>query len=152
MNTYQEDTYKNDIELTPDDLIYYTDKYGKINAGGYPVNSKFLNEHKPIMLKGGKKHDTTKINLKTSEGENKESDKFDNMVIPAGLLYLHKSLNTPYSDYGTIEVCEMDDVIPDDLFSRLVTLAEIHQKQKKLSRSKKLKPKKNKNTKRNIKY
>ena len=145
-------TYDNDTQLTPEDLIYYTDKSGEIKAGGYSINSKLLANNKPIMLIGGKQNTSVNLNLDSSqaEQENISSHKLDNMVIPAGLLYIQQSLNKTHTpEYGAIEVCEMDDVVPEDLYSRLMKLAEVkEQKQKKLSRNKKHKVKKNKNTKR----
>ena len=124
-----------DFELVPEDLTYFKDeKTGGIKAGGYSINSTLLSSNTSPIIKGGKKRtlDTTNI----SNLENKVSDKFNNMVIPAGLLYLHQSL--PHTSYGPIEVCEMDDVIPEDLYSRLVALSEVKEKekQKKLTRNK----------------
>lgn len=143
-------------ELTPDDLIYHTSKNGEIKAGGYSVNSTLLKNYMPVV-KGGKK--SKNININSTDSDNKVSDRFNNMVIPAGLLYLNQNMNDNDSvSVSEIEVCEMADVVPEDLYSKLVNLAEIKEtketKSKKLTRNKKLKSKKNKNkkTKRVAKY
>ena len=146
-----EKTDNNESELTPDDLIYYTDKSGEIKAGGYSINSKFLKENKPVMVNGGGKKEKN-INLSVSNVDGKPSDKLNNMVVPAGLVYLQQSLRTPYSDYGQIEVCEMKDAVPDDLYSRLLNLVEIKSTPNINLHIKKLSRRKKKNTKRNKKY
>ena len=146
-------------ELTPDDLIYHTSKNGEIKAGGFSINSTLLKQKIPVVKTGGKKQKPN-ININITDSDNKVSDKFDNMVIPAGLLYLHQSMNnTADNNAGTdyaYEVCEMNDVVPEDLYNRLVNLAEIKteksEKSKKLTRNKKNKLKKKRNTKRVAKY
>lgn len=129
------------IELGPEDLTYFVDKTNEIKAGGFSIKSSLLGGKKPLLVKGGKKHS---ININQDEDKNTVSDQFNNMVIPAGLLYLHQSLNsanTNTDDYGTIQVCQMESSVPDDLYTRLVDLAELKEKEKekKLSRNKKLK-------------
>ena len=145
--------------ISGNDLVYYT-KNGIIQAGGYSINSTLLKNNIPAVNTysggGGKKHKSTKINL-TTDDDSKVSDKFNNMVIPAGLLYLDQTINNnSANEYGPIEICEMDDVVSDDLYSKLVDLAEIKEKehQKKSTRGKKYNKKttKGKKTKRVIKY
>ena len=127
--------------LGPDDLTYYKDGAGLIKAGGYLINSELLKNNQSPMTKGGKKQKPSAID------DNRVSEKFNSMVIPAGLLFMHTQDNNE-SDYGHIEMCEMNDTVPEDLYSRLVMLAEIKEKQKKLSRNKKTKIIKRKKTKR----
>ena len=127
-------------ELTPEDLTFYTDKTGGIKAGGFSVNSSLLKSQlQPAPIGGNKSKSKPKINL--DNNETKVSEKFDNMIIPAGLLYLHQTNNhgNITSEYGAIEVCEMNDSIPEDLYSKLVNLAEIKEHNKKLTRNKKFK-------------
>ena len=134
-----------DYELTPDDLIYHTSKNGEIKAGGYSINSTLLKKKMPVV-KGGKKN--VNVNMNSADSDNKVSERFDNMVIPAGLLYLNHTIDNKSGD-NKIEVCEMNDVVPEDLYSKLMNLAEIKEtketKSKKLTRNKKLKSKNNKN-------
>ena len=158
--------FNNITTIGGDDLVYYT-KNGQIQAGGYSINSTLLKNNIPAVntyTGGGKKHKPTKINMSDNENESKVSDKFNNMVIPAGLLYLDQTINNNNNNnnnnsdnaYGPIEICEMDDVVSDDLYSKLVDLAEIKEKehQKKSTRGKKYTKKttKGKKTKRVIKY
>jgi hypothetical protein len=141
--------------ISGNDLVYYT-KNGIIQAGGYSINSTLLKNNIPAVntYTGGKKQKSTKINMSTDT--EKVSDKFNNMVIPAGLLYLDRTINNSANAYGPIEICEMGDVVSDDLYSKLVDLAEIKEKehQKKSTRGKKYNKKttKGKKTKRVIKY
>jgi len=149
----------NTLNINGDDLVYYT-KNGQIQAGGYSINSTLLKNNIPAVntYTGGKKHKPTKINMSENDNESNVSDKFNNMVIPAGLLYLDQTINNnknSANEYGPIEICEMDDVVSDDLYSKLVNLAEIKEKehQKKSTRGKKhTKKTKGKKTKRVIKY
>jgi hypothetical protein len=123
-------------ELTPEDLTFYTDKTSEIKAGGFSVNSSLLTNKIQQASIGGSKR-KSKINL--DNNELKVSEKFDNMIVPAGLLYLHQNTNNGYldSNYGTIDVCEMSHSIPDDLYSKLLSLAEIKKTNKKQTRNKK---------------
>ena len=141
--------------ISGEDLVYYS-KNGVIQAGGYSINSTLLKNNKPAVY-GGKKQKSTKINVSDNENESKVSDKFNNMVVPAGLLYLDQTVNNnnnSTSEYGPIEICEMDDVVSDDLYSKLVNFAEINEKEhkKKATRGKKHKTSRGKKTKRVIKY
>ena len=134
--------------LGGDDLVYYTTKNGEIKAGGYSVNSTMLQKKKPVNVNvnvGGKKKNN-------SINEINVSDKFNTMVVPAGLLYLDENLNTNTNDHEPIEVCEMNDIVPDDLYSKLMNLAEIKEKQKKTTRARKHKIKKRKNITKRAKY
>lgn len=127
-------------ELTPEDLTFYTDNTGGIKAGGFSINSSLLKRQlQPSTVGGNNIKTKTKINL--DNNETKVSEKFDNMIIPAGLLYLQQTNNhiNIKNDYGTIEVCEMNDLIPEDLYSKLVNLAEIKEHNKKMTRNKKYK-------------
>jgi hypothetical protein len=137
-------------ELTPEDLTFYTDKTNEIKAGGFSINSSLLKNHIEQVSTGGNKNKNkqkSKINLDNTE--TKVSEKFDNMIIPAGLLFLQQNTNHGnMSDYGAIEVCEMNDTIPEDLYSKLLSLAEIKEINKKMTRNKKHKIKKNKKTRR----
>ena len=123
--------------ISGEDLVYYS-KNGVIQAGGYSINSTLLKNNIPAVY-GGKKQKSTKINMSENDNESKVSDKFNNIST---------------SEYGPIEICEMDDVVSDDLYSKLVNLAEINEKEhkKKATRGKKHKTSKGKKTKRVIKY
>ena len=113
------------------DMIYNMND-GKIMAGGYSVNSILLNDQQPALYQqqqeGGK-------------GTKKVSDRFKNLAVPAGLLYI----NDNSSDNSQINNNESNAIINDALYEKLLHLAgpEIKHnndntdKHKKQTRSKK---------------
>lgn len=107
------------------DMIYNMND-GKIMAGGYAVNSILLNDQQPALYQQGGK------------GTKKVSDRFKNLAVPAGLLYI----NDNASDNSQINDNESDAIINDALYEKLLHLAgpEIKHtadKHKKQTRSKK---------------
>ena len=85
------------MALKSDDLVFNTDKNGNITAGGFSVDS--------CLLKSGVSPITT-INNGTKKGGSVSSI-FNNLAVPAGLLYMQQSLGTTYTSlflYGTITV------------------------------------------------
>jgi hypothetical protein len=131
------------------DMIYNMND-GKIMAGGYSINSILLNDQQPAMYQkeGGKnKHD-------------KVSDRFKNLAVPAGLLYINESVsnNEPINNESiNNEPINNDKIINDDLYERLLYLAgpespkSERETPKKQTRSKKGKNNKKKMTKKNNK-
>jgi hypothetical protein len=96
------------------DMIYNMND-GKIMAGGYSVNSILLNGQRPAMYQkeGGK-----------SKNE-KVSDRFKNLAVPAGLLYINESVseNTKINDAKINDAIINDAIINDDLYEKLLHLA-----------------------------
>ena len=91
------------------DMVYNIND-GKIMAGGYSVNSILLNDQRPAMYQkeGGK-----------SKNE-KVSDRFKNLAVPAGLLYINESV----SENAKINDAKINDaIINDDLYEKLLDLA-----------------------------
>ena len=90
--------------------MIYNMNDGKIMAGGYSVNSILLNDQQPAMYQkeGGKsKHE-------------KVSDRFKNLAVPAGLLYINESV----SENTIINDAKINDaIINDDLYEKLLDLA-----------------------------
>lgn len=121
-------------ELTPSDLTFYK-KDGLIQAGGFTINSCLMNNHLPLISKGGAKKNKN-VNIVEHD---KVSESYDQLAVPAGLLYIHESIMPSTSKTPQIEMCEMSKTIPDDLFDRLVELAEIRNAHRKFTRSKKSK-------------
>ena len=119
------------------DMVYNTTD-GKTMAGGYSVNSILLNEQQPAIYSGGKAKD--KID--------KVSERFKHLAVPAGLLYINYSTNNTL-----IQDQPETSVINDELYEKLLALAQPHiEKDKKYTRSKNTKGKhKMKKTKRNNK-
>ena len=73
------------MTLKSDDLVFNTDKNGVITAGGFSVNS--------CLLKSGVSPITT-INNGSKKGGGSVSAIFNNLAVPAGLLYMQQSLAT----------------------------------------------------------
>ena len=123
-------------ELTPSDLTFYK-KDGIIQAGGFTINSCLMNNQMPLIAKGGAKKNKN-INLAQHD---KVSESYDQLAVPAGLLYIHQSIMPNANEVAVpqIEMCEMSKTIPDDLFDRLVELAEVKNAHRKFTRSKKSK-------------
>ena len=106
------------------DMIYNMND-GKIMAGGYSVNSILLNDQRPAMYQkdGGKSR------------HEKVSDRFKNLAVPAGLLYINENVseNTNINDAiindaiindAIINDAMINDaIINDDLYEKLLYLA-----------------------------
>ena len=96
------------------DMVYNMND-GKIMAGGYSVNSILLNGQQPAMYQkeGGK-----------SKNE-KVSDRFKNLAVPAGLLYINESVseNAKINDAKINDAIINDAIINDDLYEKLLDLA-----------------------------
>jgi hypothetical protein len=96
------------------DMVYNIND-GKIMAGGYSVNSILLNDQRPAMYQkeGGK-----------SKNE-KVSDRFKNLAVPAGLLYINESVseNAKINDAKINDAIINDAIINDDLYEKLLDLA-----------------------------
>jgi hypothetical protein len=118
------------------DMIYNMND-GKIMAGGYSVNSILLNDQQPALYQreqeGGK-------------GTKKVSDRFKNLAVPAGLLYIndtYKNDTNSINDNNSIN--DADAIINDALYEKLLHLAgpetkhndDNTDKHKKQTRSKK---------------
>ena len=110
-----------------DDLIFYKEN-GKILSGGYSIDS--------ILLKNNISPMTT-LNTNQMGGGKNVSSSFENLAVPAGLLYLHNSnsktnnnnnntneFNNEYRDHVTMD---------DDLHDKLFKLAEVNKPKKKRS-------------------
>jgi hypothetical protein len=101
--------------IGPDDMLFYNNKDGEINCGGFSVNSIMMkNGISPIM--------TLNSNYHAGGGENKVSDLFNNLVIP--------SWSLSYGYKGGAIFCdrhkeyEHDDVVDDDLHEKLLELVK----------------------------
>jgi len=118
------------MSLKYDDLVFNTDKNGNITAGGFSVDS--------CLLKSGVSPITT-INNGTKKGGSVSSI-FNNLAVPAGLLYMQQSLATSYTSNNG------NETISDTLYDKLLNLAtdkpEV-QKKKKSRRKRKKAPQNN---------
>ena len=116
--------------LNDEDMVYNMTN-GKIMAGGYSVNSLLLNEGLPALYEGGGQKAGTHA---------KVSDRFKHLAVPAGLLYINESVSATATKPDTNESA----VINDKLYEQLLHLAELNNKAKKYTKSKKGKLSKNK--------
>jgi hypothetical protein len=134
------------VEMEYDEMVY-NKEHDKIMAGGYSVNSILLNQGMPAAYAdnvGGKKN---------THANDKVSDRFKHLAVPAGL-YL--GTNTMHSNHKS-NVNNMNDstVINDDLYEKLLKLAQDNNKGRnnnekinnKREKSKKKSTRKNKNKK-----
>ena len=122
-----------DISVNELDMVYNTSG-GKTVAGGYLVNSILLNEGVSAygIKEGGRKE--------TDVVHNKVSDRFKHLAVPAGLLYINDrmkdtsvALNEPYKS-AVIN----DAVINDDLYEKLLKLAQPPGEERSIIKPKKM--------------
>lgn len=122
-------------ELSPNDLVLYSNPDGKMYSGGFNINSIFLNkELSPIF----------NINASsTQSGGNNVSELFDNLAIPRGLLYLNDRIEGGNNQRVTIENDESieNDVINDDIYNKLLNLVELKKSKHTKTKNKKHKKK-----------
>ena len=121
------------------DMIYNT-VGGNTTAGGYSVESVLLKQGMPALYSanvgGGK--------------EEKVSDRFKHLAVPAGLFYMHENV------HNSARINDKNDkndsnIINDDLYEKLLKLAEhdvkeSHNKQYKQTKKRANKLNKNKVT------
>lgn len=112
------------------DMIYNT-VGGNTTAGGYSVESVLLKQGMPALYSantgGGK--------------EEKVSDRFKHLAVPAGLFYMHENVNN-----SARQINEKNDsnIINDDLYEKLLKLAEHDVKESNTKQAKQTKKRANK--------
>ena len=114
------------------DMIYNT-VGGNTTAGGYSVESVLLKQGMPALYNdnaysgGGK--------------EEKVSDRFKHLAVPAGLFYMHENVNN-----SAREINDKNDsnIINDDLYEKLLKLAEHDVKESHTKHNKQTKKRANK--------
>jgi hypothetical protein len=118
------------MELGPDELIFNTDKDGNVTAAGFSVNSCLLRS-------GGSPRAT--VNGGSSKGGS-VSEVFKNLAVPAGLLYMQRSLSSSYPSVNK------EEAAPETLYNKLLDLATDQpkpQKRRKSRRKRKKSPQNN---------
>ena len=116
------------------DMIYNT-VGGNTTAGGYSIESVLLKQGMPALY-----------NANTGGGkEEKVSDRFKHLAVPAGLFYMHENVNNSAREIND------SNIINDDLYEKLLKLAEhdvkeSHNKQYKQTKKRANKLNKNKVT------
>lgn len=115
------------MSLGLDDLIITKNSNNETICGGFKVNNLLLNSNNPalITMNSGKKP------------LNKVSSLFDDLAVPAGLLFINDKMTPRYSE-------KTDNIIDETLYDKLFNLARINSKKQSKRR---LKINTNKNTK-----
>ena len=125
--------------LAYSELTVVNNSDGVPTALGYPINSCFLQNNKPLFVGGGKK--------KTND-EMDENLAHKNLAVPAGLVCMTQTTCRSADSYEMDEIYpnEIDpiedehEIVPDGLYERLLELAEVKERKKM---TKKHKPKAN---------
>ena len=126
---------------------------GVATALGYPINSFFLQNNKPLFMSGGGKK--KKANVTDTD----EVD-YEHLAVPAGLVCMTQTVCRPANEMGANEMGanemayadEMayandieDDIVPEGLYEQLLALAET-KPSKKMTKKKQPPAKKHKKT------
>lgn len=102
-----------------DDLIITKNSSDETICGGFKVNNILLNTDNPAIVT---------VNSK-KKPLNKVSSLFDDLAVPAGLLFIQDKLTPRYSE-------KTEKIIDNTLYDRLFNLAEINTKKQSRKRLK----------------
>lgn len=116
------------MSLGLDDLIITKNSNNETICGGFKVNNILLNSNNPAL-----------ITMNSSKKPlHKVSSLFDDLAVPAGLLFINDKMTPRYSE-------KTDRVIDETLYDKLFNLANINSKKQSKKQSKrrlKINPKK----------
>ena len=107
------------MSLCLDDLIISKKSSNETICGGFKVNNILLNSDNPPVVT---------INSKKKQ-LNKVSSLFDDLAVPAGLLFIQDKLTPRYSE-------KTEKFVDDTLYDRLFNLAQINTKKQSRKRLK----------------
>ena len=107
------------MSLCLDDLIISKNSSNETICGGFKVNNILLNSDNPPVVT---------INSKKKQ-LNKVSSLFDDLAVPAGLLFIQDKLTPRYSE-------KTEKIVDDALYDRLLNLAQINTKKQSRKRLK----------------
>ena len=129
--------------FSANDLVFYKED-DRIMSGGYLIDS--------ILLKQGISPMTTYNQTGGLNGD-KVSNIFENLAVPAGLLYTYKKGNGIYEEYQINKVFAKENkVLPDEIHDELFKQIEIDlDKKKVIKKTRKQNKRSNKQTKKLIK-
>lgn len=122
MSKFNYNNYK--PEFTDDDFLFY--KAGDvIMSGGYSIDS--------LLLKEGISPMQTFNSLENNNqmGGNKASNIFENLAVPAGLLYINKKNIGSYSSLSDYKETKM---LPDNIFDEFMSMIEMDKRKRKKTR------------------
>ena len=120
MSKFNYNNYK--PEFTADDFLFY--KAGDvIMSGGYSIDSLLLKEGiSPMQTFNSLENGNNQM------GGNKASNIFENLAVPAGLLYINKKNIGSYSSLSDYKETKM---LPDNIFDEFMSMIEIDKRKKK---------------------
>lgn len=125
-----------------DDLIFYKNGDGKIMSGGYSVESRMLEEGISPMRTLNLEQDGGKE--KKEKKEEKVSNGFENLAVPAGLYYITQPQSkTKYKEQHNYY--KEHTPLSDDIFDKLFEMIEYNDKKKRKTKKQNLNVDKNKN-------
>jgi|TARA_R110001592_G_scaffold352689_1_gene650792 hypothetical protein len=107
------------MSFSLDDLIITKNSADETICGGFKVNNILLNSNNPAIV-------TMNAGKKTL---NKVSSLFDELAVPAGLLFIQDKLNPRYSE-------KTGNIIDDTIYDKLFNLAQINTKKQTKKRLK----------------
>ena len=109
-------------EFTADDFLFY--KAGDvIMSGGYSIDSLLLKEGiSPMQTFNSLENGSNQM------GGNKASNIFENLAVPAGLLFINKKNIGSYSSLSDYKETKM---LPDNIFDEFMSMIEIDKRKKK---------------------
>ena len=124
------------------DLIFYKDSDGKIMSGGYSVESRMLEEGISPMRTLNLEQDGGRE--KKGKKEDKVSNGFENLAVPAGLYYITQPQSkTKYKEQDSYN--KEHTPLSDDIFDKLYEMIEYNDKKKRKTKKQNLNVDKNKN-------
>ena len=124
------------------DLIFYKDSDGKIMSGGYSVESRMLEEGISPMRTLNLEQDGGRE--KKGKKEEKVSNGFENLAVPAGLYYITQPQSkTKYKEQNSYN--KEHSPLSDDIFDKLYEMIEYNDKKKRKTKKQNLNVDKNKN-------
>jgi hypothetical protein len=124
------------------DLIFYKDSDGKIMSGGYSVESRMLEEGISPMRTLNLEQDGGRE--KKGKKEDKVSNGFENLAVPAGLYYITQPQSkTKYKEQNSYN--KEHTPLSDDIFDKLYEMIEYNDKKKRKTKKQNLNIDKNKN-------
>lgn len=111
----EEEEEEEDMDVYEEnDLILCKTKDGKIRSCGFSVNNILLREGKPPMMTMNRGDDDD------DKQNNKVSDLFRHLAIPAGFFYIQAKSSPMKNNY-----IDEEDAVEEDLYERLLALASV---------------------------
>jgi hypothetical protein len=123
MSKFNYNNYK--PEFTDDDFLFYKDG-DVIMSGGYSIDSLLLKEGISPMQTFNSLE-----NRNNQMGGNKASNIFENLAVPAGLLYINKKNIGSYSSLSDYKETKM---LPDNIFDEFMSMIEMDKRKRKKTR------------------